>query len=57
MQEEIAIPPIEAIKKVLSDFEMKVPVWGLTIFTVDGYILALIVMLPARRFLTDPFVC
>ncbi len=40
MQEEIAIPPIEAIKKVLSDFEMKVPVWGLTIFTVDGYILA-----------------
>ncbi|MHA2236411.1 MAG: hypothetical protein ACXABH_13845, partial [Candidatus Thorarchaeota archaeon] len=40
MKDEISIPPIEDIKKVLSDFEMKVPVWGLTIFTVDGYILA-----------------
>ena len=36
--EEIA--PIIEIRKLLSDFEIRVPVWGLTVFTVDGYILA-----------------
>ncbi|MHA1959900.1 MAG: roadblock/LC7 domain-containing protein [Candidatus Thorarchaeota archaeon] len=39
-QEEVVIPPISQIRKILSEFEMRVPVWGLTIFTVDGYILA-----------------
>ncbi len=34
------IPPIKQIRKLLADFEMRVPVWGLTVFTVDGYILA-----------------
>lgn len=34
------IPPIKEIRKLLSEFETKVPVWGLTVFTVDGYILA-----------------
>ena len=33
-------PPIDQIKKVLAGFETRVPVWGLTVFTVDGYILA-----------------
>ncbi|MFW9919685.1 MAG: roadblock/LC7 domain-containing protein [Candidatus Thorarchaeota archaeon] len=34
------IPPIEYIRKLLFEFEHRVPVWGLTVFTVDGYILA-----------------
>ncbi len=34
------LPPIMEIRKLLSDFEVKIPVWGLTVFTVDGYILA-----------------
>ena len=34
------IPPIGEIRKTLNDFEQRVPVWGLTVFTVDGYILA-----------------
>lgn len=40
MSEEYDIPPIDEIRKLLTDFEMRVPVWGLTVFTVDGYILA-----------------
>ncbi|MFW9803932.1 MAG: roadblock/LC7 domain-containing protein [Candidatus Thorarchaeota archaeon] len=35
-----AIPPVLQIRNLLTEFEMKVPVWGLTVFTVDGYILA-----------------
>lgn len=38
--EETEIPPIQQIRDLLTDFEMRVPVWGLTVFTVDGYILA-----------------
>ncbi|MFW9807147.1 MAG: hypothetical protein ACFFFK_10505 [Candidatus Thorarchaeota archaeon] len=38
--EESDIPPIHQIRNLLTDFEMRVPVWGLTVFTVDGYILA-----------------
>jgi len=38
--EESEIPPIKQIRNLLTDFEMRVPVWGLTVFTVDGYILA-----------------
>ncbi|MFW9843759.1 MAG: hypothetical protein ACFFEV_04220 [Candidatus Thorarchaeota archaeon] len=34
------IPPVANIRDLLSNFELKVPVWGLTVFTVDGYILA-----------------
>ncbi|MFW9795261.1 MAG: roadblock/LC7 domain-containing protein, partial [Candidatus Thorarchaeota archaeon] len=34
------IPPIQQIRELLTDFEMRVSVWGLTVFTVDGYILA-----------------
>ena len=34
------IPPVNKIRDLLSNFELKVPVWGLTVFTVDGYILA-----------------
>jgi predicted regulator of Ras-like GTPase activity (Roadblock/LC7/MglB family) len=39
-QEEIVIPPVNQIQTRLNAFEMKVPVWGLTTFTVDGYIIA-----------------
>ena len=39
-QDAETIPPIEQIRDILTDFEMRVPVWGLTVFTVDGYILA-----------------
>ena len=39
-QENETIPPIGQIRNILTDFEMRVPVWGLTVFTVDGYILA-----------------
>ncbi|MHA2206413.1 MAG: hypothetical protein ACXABC_11185 [Candidatus Thorarchaeota archaeon] len=38
--EQNDIPPIAQIRKLLADFEIRVPVWGLTVFTVDGYILA-----------------
>lgn len=38
--DENDIPPIKQIRNLLTDFEMRVPVWGLTVFTVDGYILA-----------------
>jgi len=34
------IPPVNQIRSLLTEFEMRVPVWGLTVFTVDGYILA-----------------
>lgn len=34
------VPPVKEIRDQLSSFEMKVPVWGLTVFTVDGYIIA-----------------
>jgi predicted regulator of Ras-like GTPase activity (Roadblock/LC7/MglB family) len=40
VSEETEIPPIRQIRNLLADFEMRVPVWGLTVFTVDGYILA-----------------
>ncbi|MFW9849581.1 MAG: roadblock/LC7 domain-containing protein [Candidatus Thorarchaeota archaeon] len=36
----VEIPPIAQIRSLLTEFEMRVPVWGLTVFTVDGYILA-----------------
>jgi predicted regulator of Ras-like GTPase activity (Roadblock/LC7/MglB family) len=39
-EEEVVIPPIKNIRKKLTEFESRVPVWGLTVFTVDGYILA-----------------
>ena len=39
-EEEVEIPPVREIREQLSKFEMKVPVWGLTVFTVDGYIIA-----------------
>lgn len=39
-QEVTEVPPISQIRDLLTQFEMKVPVWGLTVFTVDGYILA-----------------
>lgn len=38
--DEHEIPPIKEIRRKLADFEMRVPVWGLTVFTVDGYIIA-----------------
>ena len=38
--EESDIPPINQIRNLLTDFEIRVAVWGLTVFTVDGYILA-----------------
>ena len=34
------IMPIVKIRKRLAEFEMRVPVWGLTVFTIDGYIIA-----------------
>ena len=38
--DESAIPPVMKIRTLLTEFESRVPVWGLTVFTVDGYILA-----------------
>ncbi|MFW9846472.1 MAG: roadblock/LC7 domain-containing protein [Candidatus Thorarchaeota archaeon] len=38
--EGVEVPPVKEIREKLSSFEMKVPVWGLTVFTVDGYIIA-----------------
>jgi predicted regulator of Ras-like GTPase activity (Roadblock/LC7/MglB family) len=38
--EEIEVLPVKEIREQLNNFEMKVPVWGLTVFTVDGYIIA-----------------
>ncbi|MFW9847642.1 MAG: roadblock/LC7 domain-containing protein [Candidatus Thorarchaeota archaeon] len=38
--EELIIPPVAQIRNLLKDFETKVPVWGLIVFTVDGYVLA-----------------
>ena len=32
--------PAKEIQEKLSEFEMRVPVWGITVFTVDGYIIA-----------------
>jgi predicted regulator of Ras-like GTPase activity (Roadblock/LC7/MglB family) len=40
MEENIKNPLMEALELLLSDFEYRVPVWGVTVFTVDGYILA-----------------
>ncbi|MHA2078631.1 MAG: roadblock/LC7 domain-containing protein [Candidatus Thorarchaeota archaeon] len=40
IESETEIPPIKQIRNLLAEFEMRVPVWGLTVFTVDGYILA-----------------
>ncbi len=39
-EEGVVVPPVQKIRSLLADFESRVPVWGLTIFTVDGYILA-----------------
>ena len=38
--EELEIPPVAQIRNLLKEFETSVPVWGLMVFTVDGYILA-----------------
>ena len=40
MENDIEIPPVAKIRTRLGEFEMRVPVWGLTVFTVDGYIIA-----------------
>jgi len=40
MEIEEGIMPIVKIRKRLTEFEMRVPVWGLTVFTIDGYIIA-----------------
>ena len=32
--------PVVKIRERLTEFEMRVPVWGLTVFTIDGYIIA-----------------
>ncbi len=34
------IEPIKQIRRLLTEFETRIPVWGFTVFTVDGYILA-----------------
>ncbi len=38
--EQTDIPPVNMIKNELSAFEERVPAWGLTVFTIDGYIIA-----------------
>jgi predicted regulator of Ras-like GTPase activity (Roadblock/LC7/MglB family) len=38
--DECSIPPVNKIRTLLTEFENRVSVWGLTVFTVDGYILA-----------------
>ena len=40
MEIDEGIMPIVKIRKRLTEFEMRVPVWGLTVFTIDGYIIA-----------------
>ncbi|MBD3405645.1 MAG: hypothetical protein GF411_05885 [Candidatus Lokiarchaeota archaeon] len=37
---DITIPPVAKIENLLAGFEERVPVWGITVFTVDGYIIA-----------------
>ncbi len=32
--------PVQEIQGKLAEFEMRVPVWGVILFTVDGYIIA-----------------
>ena len=39
-EETLTNPLMEALELILTEFEYRVPVWGITIFTVDGYILA-----------------
>jgi len=39
-EESEEVPPVKEIREKLSNFEMEVPVWGLTVFTADGYIIA-----------------
>ncbi|MFW9843709.1 MAG: roadblock/LC7 domain-containing protein [Candidatus Thorarchaeota archaeon] len=38
--EDTDVPPVKEIRELLSNFELRIPVWGLTVFTVDGYIIA-----------------
>ncbi len=38
--DQIGIPPVNMIKNELAEFESRVPAWGLTVFTIDGYIIA-----------------
>ncbi len=34
------IPPVRTIVSKLREFTTRVPVWGLTVFTIDGYVIA-----------------
>ncbi len=38
--ESVEIAPVRMIRERLVQFELQVPVWGLIVFTVDGYIIA-----------------
>lgn len=38
--EDFDIPPVKQIRNKQAEFEMRVPVWEITMFTVDGYIIA-----------------
>ncbi len=38
-QEKSIIPPVLEIRKLLMEFNRRLPVWALTVFTVDGYVL------------------
>ncbi len=40
MSNDDAIPPVKKLRQKLDEFAARVPIWSLTLFTVDGYIIA-----------------
>ncbi len=38
--EQAEIPPVREVGQEPAKFAERVPIWGLTVFTVDGYIIA-----------------
>ncbi len=39
MNEDFVIPPLKMIKDEVASFVQRVPIWTITLFTVDGYVL------------------
>jgi len=39
MSDDSIIPPLKLIKEEVANFTQRVPVWAITLFTVDGYVL------------------
>ncbi|MFW9920893.1 MAG: roadblock/LC7 domain-containing protein [Candidatus Thorarchaeota archaeon] len=39
MNDEFVIPPLKMIKSEVANFVQHIPIWTITLFTVDGYVL------------------